>query len=48
MWIRWSQIEGKHRDEVSLLNPILEELANEGRIRMTIGKYGDLVSLTGK
>jgi len=28
-----------------LLNPILEELAREGKIRMTVGKQGDLVSL---
>jgi hypothetical protein len=27
------------------LNPILEELAKEGRIRITAGKQGDLVSL---
>jgi hypothetical protein len=28
-----------------LLNPILEELAKEGRIKMAIGKQGDLISL---
>ena len=28
-----------------LLNPILEELAREGRIKMTVGKQGDLISL---
>jgi hypothetical protein len=28
----------------ALLNPILEELAREGRIRMTVGKHGDLIS----
>jgi len=27
------------------LNPILEELALEGRIKMTVGKQGDLISL---
>jgi hypothetical protein len=29
----------------ALLNPILEELAREGRIKMTFGKQGDVVSL---
>jgi hypothetical protein len=29
----------------ALLNPILEELAMEGRIKMTTGKQGDLISL---
>ena len=29
----------------ALLNPILEELAREGMIRITIGKSGDLISL---
>jgi hypothetical protein len=28
----------------ALLNPILEELVREGRIKMTVGKQGDLVS----
>ena len=28
-----------------LLNPILEELVREGRIKMTVGMCGDLVSL---
>jgi hypothetical protein len=29
----------------ALLNLILEELAREGRIKMTVGKDGDMVSL---
>jgi len=29
----------------ALLNPVLEELALEGRIKMTVGKQGDLISL---
>ena len=29
----------------ALLNPILEELVREGRIRMIVGTQGDLVSL---
>jgi hypothetical protein len=29
----------------ALLNPILEELAKEGRIKMTVGKQRDLISL---
>jgi hypothetical protein len=31
----------------ALLNPILEELAREGRIKMTVGTQGDLISLIG-
>jgi hypothetical protein len=30
----------------ALLNPILEELAKEGGIRITAGKQGDMVALT--
>jgi len=29
----------------ALLNPILEDLAREGRIKMTVAKHEDLVSL---
>jgi len=29
----------------ALLNPILDELASEGRIRLALGKEGDMVSL---
>jgi len=29
----------------ALLNPILEELAREGRINITAGKRGDMISL---
>jgi len=29
----------------ALLNPILEEQAREGRIKMTVNKHGDLMSL---
>jgi len=32
----------------ALLNPILEELARKGRIRLTLGKDGDMVSLIGR
>jgi hypothetical protein len=32
----------------ALLNPILEELAREGRIKFTAGKEGDLISLLGR
>jgi len=30
----------------ALLNPILEELVKEGRIKMIVGRQGDMVSLT--
>jgi hypothetical protein len=29
----------------ALLNPILEKLAKEGRIKIMVGKAGDLISL---
>jgi hypothetical protein len=29
----------------AILNPILDELAREGRIRITAGKQGDTISL---
>jgi hypothetical protein len=29
----------------AVLNPILDELMKEGRIKMTVGKQGDLISL---
>jgi len=32
----------------ALLNPILDELAKEGRIRIAIGKHGDFISLTDR
>jgi hypothetical protein len=32
----------------SLLNPILEELVREGRIKMNLGKDEDMVSLTNR
>ena len=31
-----------------LLNPILDELAKEGMIKMTAGTQGDLISLIGR
>lgn len=30
----------------ALINPILEESARDGKIKMTVGKQGDLISLT--
>jgi len=32
----------------ALLNPILDELAREGRIRIATGKDGDLISLISR
>jgi predicted transcriptional regulator len=32
----------------ALLNPILDELAKEGRIKMTAGKDADLISLINR
>jgi hypothetical protein len=39
------QIESNHRDEICLLDPILEELAREGRIRINASKHGNWISL---
>ena len=32
----------------TLLNPILDELVREGRIKLTLEKYGDMVSLISR
>jgi hypothetical protein len=40
-----SGLRARARMRYALLNPILEELAREGRIKMTVGKQGDLISL---
>ncbi len=32
----------------ALLNPILDELMKDGRIRVTTGKQGDIVSLVSE
>ena len=32
----------------ALLNPILDELAREGRIKMTVGMHEDLISLINR
>jgi len=39
------QIEGSHGMRYAMLNLIIEELAREGRIKMTAGKRGDIISL---
>jgi hypothetical protein len=40
-----SRLRSRTGMRYSLLNPLLEELAREGRVKMTIGKRGDLISL---
>jgi hypothetical protein len=40
-----SRLRAATRMRYALLNPILDELTREGRIRITVGKQGDLVSL---
>ncbi len=32
----------------TLINPILEDLVKEGRIKISPGKYGDVVSLIAR
>jgi len=39
------QIEGFAGMWYAMLNPILEELMKEGRIKIASGKQGDLISL---
>jgi hypothetical protein len=51
LWILANNSDGMERSRLrertgiryELLNPILEELAREGRIKMTVGKQGDLI-----
>ena len=40
-----SRLRARARMRYELLNPILEELAREGRIKLTVGKSVDLISL---
>jgi predicted transcriptional regulator len=40
-----SRLRARTGMRYALLNPILDELVKEGRIKMTVGKQGDLVSL---
>ena len=40
-----SRLRARTGMRYALLNPILEELAREGRIKITVGKQGDLISL---
>ena len=45
--VRWSGSRSRACTGMryELLNPILEELAKEGRIKITVGKQRDLISL---
>jgi predicted transcriptional regulator len=43
-----SRLRARTGMRYAVLNPILEELVIEGRVRIITGKDGDLVSLTGK
>jgi hypothetical protein len=40
-----SRLRARTGMRYELLNPILEELTSEGRIKMTVGKHGELISL---
>ena len=40
-----SRLRARTGMRYELLNPLLEALAREGRIKMTVGKQGDLISL---
>jgi hypothetical protein len=42
------QIKGTHLDEICNAEPILEELVREGRIKISPGKHGDMVSLMSR
>ena len=40
-----SRLRARTGMRYTLLNPILEELAREGKIKMTVGMQGDSISL---
>jgi len=40
-----SRLRARTGMRYALLNPLLEELVSEGRIKMTVGKHGELISL---
>jgi hypothetical protein len=40
-----SRLRARTGMRYALLNPILEELAREGKIKMIIDKHGELISL---
>jgi hypothetical protein len=40
-----SRLRARTGMRYALLNPILEELASESKIKITVGKQGDLISL---
>jgi hypothetical protein len=40
-----SRLRARTGMRYELLNPILEDLVREGRIRIAVGKNGDLISL---
>ena len=43
-----SRLRARAGMRYALLNPILDDLAKEGRIRIAVGKHGDFVSLTDR
>ena len=43
-----SRLRARSGMRYALLNPILEELAREGKIKMTVGKQEDLISPISK
>ena len=42
-----SRLRARTGMRYALLNSILDELAKEGRIKRTVGKHGELISLNG-
>jgi len=40
-----SRLRARTGTRYELLNPLLEDLVREGRIRIAVGKNGDLISL---
>jgi len=43
--MEWSRLRRRMGMRYVLLNPILEEQAREGKIRLTLGKDGYMISL---
>jgi hypothetical protein len=46
--MEWSRLRAATGMRYTLLNPILEELAWDGRIKIGLGKHGDIVYLINR
>jgi len=46
--MEWSRLRRCMGVEKAYLDPILEDMAKEGRIKLTVGTHGDIVSLISR